>query len=967
MPVTAKLINKCLLLLAVMFLMLPLASPQSRAMTTGISTLWDAPQGPGRSDDATRWLNQLRDSMALPRAGCEEQTLPDFSLIKPARAFQFKVERDRFAAGSPIVYLQEPIAEFFIVVATDVNGCPWLSISGRGLPFAQRDIVSPFPFARLPALPKDATITAIVQDYKTIRPWIMLADQTSFVRYNTVLWIALGVYSGILLMMIVIAIGYGAYTGSRVAWAYAIYCVTLQVWLVQNFGIGSAFLPFWPGPQYFPFLQAISVAGVVLGVGFAVLEFLKLRGWVRAAIGTSAFISALGFLSSAWHPAGYRAGAAVLSVLAVATIVLLVRGVFRGDASLRLFTLGLAATMIGGGVQAFSVIGSGVDINRMAAFAFPIGSLIQSAFWLVALIIRLRIERLELNELEEQQAAIIWAIPDLILVFDRQGNCRDYKQPYTTRFLLAGSDMLGKNVSEVLPHEAANAILRGIEEALQKNDLQSVFLEMTVEDNINYYEARIAPNGPDRVVVVIRDITIQKYNEQKITRLAYFDSLTGLPNRQSLLERLDRELLRAHRTNRRMALLFLDLDGFKRINDTHGHSAGDLLLQIVADRLQEKMRAGTIIARYAFDESTLHFARLGGDEFTVVLPDVDSAETASVIAQRIQYLLGQPVLIDKHEITITSSIGIALFPEDGNDAATLLKHADTAMYYAKDQGRNNWQFYERTQTTLTTARLALEGELRKGLERGEFRLFYQPQVSATDGMIIGLEALIRWQHPQHGLLLPGKFVSVAEESGLVVPIGEWVLKTACSQVREWQHIGVAVPRVAVNISARQLGAADFIDTVAANIVATGINADQLELELTESVLMDPNPERIKGLFHLRAMGIHFSIDDFGTGYSSLSYIKRFPIGTLKIDKSFVHGLPQDQDNAGITTAIIAMARSLNLDVIAEGVETRGQLDFLQRAQCLKLQGYLFSDPLPPDDMEALLHRGRIDLPMKGVG
>ena len=965
--VMIKRLCRGLVLLAVIALVIPGGWTETRTFSAGLTTLWDAPQGPGRSDDASRWLTRLRDSVSLPRAGCEALLLPDLSLTKPARAFQIKVERDRFGDRSPIVFLQEPIAEFFIVVASDVNGCPWYSISGRGLPFAQRDTVSPFPNARLPTLSKDATITAIVQDYKAIRPWIMLADETSFVRENTVLWVGLGAYSGILLMMIVVALGFDAFAGSRVALAYACYCVAMQVWLLQNFGIGSAFVPFWPGPEYFPILQAISVAGVVLGIGFALLEFLQLRGKVRAAIGGFVLLSALCFLASAWHAAGYRAGSAVLSVLAVATIVLLVRGMFKGDTSLRLFTLGLGATMVGGGVQAFSMVGSGVEVGRLAAFAFPIGTLFQAAFWLAALIVRLRSEHRELHELEGQQAALMWAMPDLILVIDRQGICLDYKQPHATRFFVAGDELLGKNVSGVLPTETASTIRQGIEQVLQRGELQLVFIDLPVDGSIHHYEARIAPNGPSKVVVVMRDITLQKRNEEKIRRLAYFDTLTGLPNRQSFLERLDRELLRARRTNSRIALLFLDLDGFKRINDTLGHSAGDCLLQTVADRLQERLRAGAFIARPALDESGLHFARLGGDEFTVVLPDVDTAEAACVIAQRIQELLGQAVLIGEQEIAVTSSIGIALFPDDGDDAATLLKHADTAMYYAKEQGRNNWQLYERTLTTRTTARLALEGDIRKGLERGEFRLFYQPQVRASDGTIVGVEALIRWQHPQQGLVSPALFIPVAEESGLVVPIGEWVLNAACRQVREWQQDGVSVPRVAVNVSARQLGAPDFLDTVAAIIVASGVGAERLELELTESILMDPEAKRIQGLLRLRAMGVHFSIDDFGTGYSSLSYIKRFPIGTLKIDQSFVHGLPHNADDAGITTAIISMARGLDLEVIAEGVESREQLDFLQRAQCPKLQGYLFSHPLPADEMEALLRRGRIALPAKDAG
>ncbi|WP_288131227.1 bifunctional diguanylate cyclase/phosphodiesterase, partial [Accumulibacter sp.] len=350
------------------------------------------------------------------------------------------------------------------------------------------------------------------------------------------------------------------------------------------------------------------------------------------------------------------------------------------------------------------------------------------------------------------------------------------------------------------------------------------------------------------------------------------------------------------------------------------------------------------------------------DEFTVVLPDVDETQTVSMVATRLQALLARPFLIGTQEITVTSSIGIAIFPADGDDAATLLKHADTAMYHAKDQGRNNWQLYHQSLTTQTTARMALESDIRKGLERDEFRLLYQPQVSAADGTIVGIEALIRWQHPQHGMVSPAQFIPVAEESGLIVPMGEWVLHAACRQLLEWQQRGVCTARVAVNVSARQLRSPSFLDRVAAIIAETGISAEQLELELTESILMDPESRQVQGLYRLRALGVHFAIDDFGTGYSSLSYIKRFPIGMLKIDQSFVRGLPDGANDAGIATAIIAMARSLDLDVIAEGVETRQQCEFLRQAKCPKLQGYLFSRPLPPDEVEILLRRGSIILP-----
>ncbi len=489
--------------------------------------------------------------------------------------------------------------------------------------------------------------------------------------------------------------------------------------------------------------------------------------------------------------------------------------------------------------------------------------------------------------------------------------------------------------------------------------MQSAYYRLPMPDGIRHYEARVAPSAADTVISIVRDITAQKSDEEQIRRLAYFDPLTGMPNRLHFLEYVDRELLRARHANRQLALMFLDLDGFKRINDTLGHSVGDALLQAVAQRLKDKLRPSDIVARTGLDEMALHFARLGGDEFTVVLPDLLDAGVVGAIAQRVLAVLQLPFHVAGQAITISASVGVAVFPEDGGDAATLLKHADTAMYHAKDQGRNNWQLYRQTLTKQAMARLSLENDLRNGLDRDELRLVYQPQVEATSGSIVGMEALIRWQHPTRGLVSPADFIPVAEDSGLILPIGRWVLRTACRQTREWQRQGLSPPRIAVNLSARQVRASEFVSGVLAVIGETGIGADLLELELTESILMDPDPSHIAGLNALRRAGVHFSIDDFGTGYSSMAYVKQFPIGMLKIDRSFVRGLPQSADDAGIVTAILAMAQSLGLDVIAEGVETDAQCAFLRAAKCPKLQGYLFSPPVPAERMATLLREGRI--------
>ena len=569
----------------------------------------------------------------------------------------------------------------------------------------------------------------------------------------------------------------------------------------------------------------------------------------------------------------------------------------------------------------------------------------------------------QLRDLEEKQAAIVRAIPDMIFLMDRQGVHLDYKAGFGATPYVAAEQFLGRKVSEVLPADVAGLILRGVERAMEQGDLQSVLYQLQMPDCIHHYEGRIVPSGPSRAVMVVRDITLEKVSAEKIKRLAYFDTLTGMPNRESFLEKLELELRRARQAVHRVALLFLDLDDFKRVNDTLGHSTGDALLQAVSTRLKEQLRAGDMIARPALDETGLHLARLGGDEFTIVLADLEDTQTIGMVASRLQTLLARPFQLGSQEITVTASIGIAVFPDDGEDAAALLKHADTAMYHAKDQGRNNWQMYEKTLTTETTARMTLENDLRKALERDEFHVVYQPQVRAEDGAIVGIEALVRWQHPERGMISPAAFIPVAEDSGLILAIGDSVLRTACRHMRTWQEKGLDIPRVAVNVSARQLRSHDFLESVAAIIAETGIDADRLELELTESILMEPDAQRIDAFHRLRTLGVHFSIDDFGTGYSSLSYIKRFPIGMLKIDQSFVRGLPDNGDDAGITTAIIAMASSLGLEVIAEGVETRAQLEFLRQEKCQKIQGYLFSKPLPPAEMEDLLRLGRITPPM----
>jgi len=451
--------------------------------------------------------------------------------------------------------------------------------------------------------------------------------------------------------------------------------------------------------------------------------------------------------------------------------------------------------------------------------------------------------------------------------------------------------------------------------------------------------------------ILVRDISERKRAEGVIRHLAYYDALTDLPNRLLFNDRLTIELAHAHRSHRRLAVMFLDLDRFKIINDTLGHPLGDRLLQGVAQRLVGCLREVDTVAR------------LGGDEFMLLLPEITHVEDAAKIAQKILDALKPSFHFEGQELHITASIGIALYPNDGEDGNTLMKNADTAMYRAKEQGRNSYQFYTPIMNATAFERLVLENNLRRALEREEFVVYYQPQVSLTTGQIVGVEALIRWQHPELGLIPPVKFIPLAEETGLIMPIGEWALYTACAQNKTWQEANFPPLRMVVNLSPRLFKHKDLIKTIARILKETRLNPDYLELELTEGTIME-NAEATVAIFHkLKGMGIHLSIDDFGTGYSSLSYLKRFPIDTLKIDRMFMQNIPTDPGDVAIATAIIAMAHSLGLKVIAEGVETEEQLTFLSSHRCDQIQGYFFSRPIPAEAVTRFLREGR-RLPLK---
>lgn len=439
--------------------------------------------------------------------------------------------------------------------------------------------------------------------------------------------------------------------------------------------------------------------------------------------------------------------------------------------------------------------------------------------------------------------------------------------------------------------------------------------------------------------------------------LAYHDSLTGLPNRTMFGEYLRQAIAEARRHHHMSALMFLDLDDFKRINDTLGHPAGDKLLREVSQRLSDCLRREDTISRSSADEPTDMVARLGGDEFTIVLTHVAHEREPARVAQRLLEVLARPMILDNHEVQISSSIGITLYPLDGEDCDTLSKNADVAMYHAKQAGKNNFQYFSSTMNETAITRMKLESHLRHALEYNELSLHYQPQVDLGSGEIIGLEALLRWEHPQQGAISPATFIPVAEESGLIVPISEWVLRTACRQNNAWQQAGLRPVKVSVNVSGVQLSRQNLYDVVANALLDSGLAPEFLELELTETSLLEAQDLAATTLNSLQELGVEIALDDFGTGYSSLSYLKRLPIGHLKIDRSFVRDIHTDTDDAAIVTAIIAMGHGLNLRVTAEGVELEEQLDFLRQRKCDVIQGFLFSKPLPAPAMAQILRHG----------
>ena len=568
---------------------------------------------------------------------------------------------------------------------------------------------------------------------------------------------------------------------------------------------------------------------------------------------------------------------------------------------------------------------------------------------------------LDLRTAEARNTALLTALPDLLFELDIDGRYLHYHAPRSELLPFPVENFIGKTVEEVLSPEAARVCRSAIQESYETGVSIGKLLELPLPGGTAWVElsvSRTVDSGQTpRFIILARDVTERRAAVDRIEKLAYYDALTGLPNREHFRSRVASAMDDARTNKRQMALLCIDLDKFKRINDTLGHSVGDDLLRMTALRLREALRCGEHRER-ALPEGSgdANLSRLGGDEFMYLMPNINAPEEAGIVATRILSAIMRPILLARHKVMVTPSVGIAVYPTDGEDFETLFKNADLAMYFAKRQGPGTFTFFKPSMNANALKRLTMESRLSGAIAGNELSLRFQPQYDLATGLIVGMEALLRWTNVELGQVPPLDFIPVAEETGMILPIGEWVLRAACLQTKAWHDEGLSAVRIAVNVSGRQLAQRGFPALVATVLRDTGLLPATLELEITESVIMANEDWTRQVLGELKAIGVQISIDDFGTGYSSLGRLREFPIDRLKIDGSFIRRVQNTGEDRVIAATIIAMAKTLKLEVVAEGVEDLAQLLFLQEQCCTLAQGFFLSLPLTAAESGQLLRR-----------
>ncbi|MCP5245619.1 MAG: EAL domain-containing protein [Burkholderiales bacterium] len=551
---------------------------------------------------------------------------------------------------------------------------------------------------------------------------------------------------------------------------------------------------------------------------------------------------------------------------------------------------------------------------------------------------------LELKTVNARNTAIFSTIPDAMFILNDSG--------YVVNVCVCPEHSIwqtlncGESIDQFFPEDIAKVFLNSIFRAREDGNVAHFEFDLQIEnERTRSYETRVVTIKSHETLCLIRDITDRKESENKIFRLANFNFLTGLPNRKFLKERLKREINRTKDVGSIHAVFHMDIDGFKSINEAMGHHTGDEILRNIAKRLQRCADdLGSIQNNQHASSFEIEFAHLGGDEFAAVIPNLHRVEDALIVANRLHEIMRNPFHLDSLDVVLTMSVGIALYPIDGNDTETLFNHADTAMHHAKSKGRNNSQFYSNSLTRHAEHRLNLENDLRNALQNNEFFLAYQPQLNIASGRIQSVEALIRWQHPERGLISPNEFIPMAEENGLIIPIGEWVLRTACAEAVQWDKDGVSL-RMAVNLSPVQFKDPELVKCVLGILAETGLSPSRLTLEVTESAVMNCVDETQKTLNVLRNCGVHVALDDFGTGYSSMNYLKQLPVNNIKVDRSFINEMIEDKNCLAIVRSIITLSKNLNFSVTAEGIEKITQAEILKDLGCDYLQGNYFSQPV----------------------